>query len=261
MSCRLAYAWSLIFAFFTAIGIAFQDIRGYSVGTGGLFYIGPILGSIFAFFFLFHDNHIYNQAIRRTGHPIPETRLYYGAAGGILAAIGMFIFTFTAGYTWVHWIAPEIGLVLVLMGISFIFNSVQCYLSDFYGKEHGASAIAGQGFVRNAMAASFPLFTSAMFYNLGFQYAGLLLSLLITIAIPLPFILIWRGPQIRARSKYAAGPEDEAEESKSRDPVLGARRDLEKASPAQAAATPSSGMTTRVPTPEPAVQSAKQPNK
>lgn len=54
------------------------------------------------------------------------------------------------------------------------------------------------------MAASFPLYTTQMFNNMGFQYAGLLMSLLIAIAIPLPFILIWKGADIRRRSPYAA---------------------------------------------------------
>ena len=190
---RLAYAWSLIFAFFSAIPIAFQEIRGWGVGDGGLAYIGPIIGSFLAFGFLFHDEHLYARAQRRNnGLAVPESRLIYGAAGGILSAIGMFIFTFTAGYTWVHWIAPQIGLVLVLVGISFVFNAVQAYLGEAYG-EYAPSAISAQGFVRNAMAASFPLFTTQMFNRLGFQYAGLLLSLLITVAIPLPFLLLSKG--------------------------------------------------------------------
>lgn len=91
-STWLAYSWSLIFAFFTAIGIAFQEYRGWGVGQGGLAYLGPIVGCILAFGFLFHDNHLYAEAQRKNnGIPVPEARLYYGAVGGILCPIGMFI--------------------------------------------------------------------------------------------------------------------------------------------------------------------------
>lgn len=41
---------------------------------------------------------------------------------------------------------------------SLVFDAVQNYLSDAYGAEYGSSAISAQGFVRNILAASFPLF-------------------------------------------------------------------------------------------------------
>ena len=38
----------------------------------------------------------------------------------------------------------------------------------------------------------------------GYQYTGLFLSLLASLAIPFPFILYAKGPQIRAASRYAS---------------------------------------------------------
>lgn len=72
------------------------------------------------------------------------------------------------------------------------------------------------------MAASFPLYTTQMFNNMGFQYAGLLMSLLIAIAIPLPFILIMKGETIRRRSPYASAQTGAGGEMSG--PVMGARR-------------------------------------
>lgn len=221
-SLWLAYAWSLIFAMFSAIPLAFSGKRGWSEGNTGLAYIGPIIGTFIGWAFLLHDAHLYKRSAQKNnGTAIPEVRLYYGAAGGIVCAIGMFIFSFTAPFDWVHWIAPEIGLALVLAGIVWIFQAVQAYLTDAYG-EASSSAIGAQGFIRNLMAASFPLYTTQMFNNLGFQYAGLLLSLLITIAIPLPFILIWKGEEIRRRSPYASAKTGAGGHMEG--PVLGARK-------------------------------------
>ena len=173
---------------------------------------------------------------------MPEARLYYAAVGGILATIGMFIFAFTS-YKHVPWIAPEIALVPLVMGIYQIFEAIQNYLADAYGSEYGASAISAQGFVRNALAASFPLFSTQMFHNLTVPYAGLLLACLLALAVPLPFVLIKYGAQIRSRSKYAAS--DDTEEG---GPVIGARRgDVEKKG-ASATSTASIN-TTRVATP------------
>lgn len=242
-SLYIAYAWALIFAFFAAIPIVFQEIHGWSVGNGGLAYIGPLIACFLAFGLSFHGKYLYDRAQARNGGvAVPEARLYYAAVGGILATIGMFIFAFTS-YQHVHWIAPEIALVPLVMGIYQIFEAIQNYLADAYGSEYGASAISAQGFVRNALAASFPLFSAQMFHNLTVPYAGLLLACLLALAVPLPFVLIKYGAQIRARSKYAAS--DDTEDG---GPVIGARRgDVEN----KAATTNSSGSinTTRAPTP------------
>lgn len=242
-SLYIAYAWALIFAFFSAIPIVFQEIHGWGVGNGGLAYIGPVLACFIAFGLSFHGGYLYDRAQARNGSvAVPEARLYYAAVGGILATIGMFIFAFTS-YKHVPWIAPEIALVPLVMGIYQIFEAIQNYLADAYGSEYGASAISAQGFVRNALAASFPLFSTQMFHNLTVPYAGLLLACLLALAVPLPFVLIKYGAQIRSRSKYAAS--DDAEEG---GPVIGARRgDVEKKG-ASATSTASIN-TTRVATP------------
>lgn len=43
---------------------------------------------------------------------------------------------------------------------------------------------------------------------MGYQYAGLLLSLVASLAIPLPYVLFKYGETIRAKSKYASTDED-----------------------------------------------------
>ncbi|GAC92889.1 hypothetical protein PHSY_000448 [Pseudozyma hubeiensis SY62] len=250
-SLYIAYAWALIFAFFAAIPIVFQEIHGWSVGNGGLAYIGPLIACFLAFGLSFHGKYLYDRAQARNGGvAVPEARLYYAAVGGILATIGMFIFAFTS-YEHVHWIAPEIALVPLVMGIYQIFEAIQNYLADAYGSEYGASAISAQGFVRNALAASFPLFSTQMFHNLTVPYAGLLLACLLALAVPLPFVLIKYGAQIRARSKYAAS--DDAEDG---GPVIGARRgDVEKGTATNSSASIN---TTRVSTPTQGLEDASK---
>ncbi len=121
-SLYIAYAWALIFAFFSAIPIVFQEIHGWGVGNGGLAYIGPLIACFLAFGLSFHGKYLYDRAqTRNNGVAVPEARLYYAAVGGILATIGMFIFAFTS-YEHVHWIGPEIALVPLVMGIYFIFE-------------------------------------------------------------------------------------------------------------------------------------------
>lgn len=116
----------------------------------------------------FYWKKLYDDAQRKNnGVAVPEARLYGGAFGGVIAPIGLLIVSFTS-YNYLFWFGPQVGLCLLLIGIYQIFESVQAYLSDAYGS-NAASAIAGQGFVRNALAASFvsraslPLFPSIFF--------------------------------------------------------------------------------------------------
>ncbi|PWN46583.1 MFS general substrate transporter [Violaceomyces palustris] len=242
-SLYIAYAWALIFALFAAIPLVFQGLHGWGVGNGGLAYVGPLIACFIAFGFSFHGKHLYDKAQRENGGvAVPEARLYYAAVGGILGTIGMFIFAFTS-YEHVHWIGPEVGLVCLVVSIYWIFESVQNYLADAYG-EYASSAISAQGFVRNALAASFPLFSTQLFKNLTIPYAGLLLACLLGLAIPLPFILIRYGERIRASSKYAASNTGlGGEDSEPEGPVMGARKEVEKKS------TPTSGSVTRAASP------------
>lgn len=262
-SLWLAFCWSLIFASFSLIPIVYgAGGFGWSTGNTGLAYIGPILGCFIAFGMSFYWKHLYDRAQANNGGvAVPEARLYGGACGGILCTVGLFITSFTS-YNYLFWLGPQFGLALMLIGIYQIFESVQAYLSDAY-LEYAASAIGAQGFVRNAMAASFPLFSTQLFTNLHVWGGGLLLSCLLLVAIPLPFILIRYGETIRARSPYAAastgigassagGAKGSDEESGLQGPVQGARRsrklsrkDSQKTSP------PASSPQTRVATPEP----------
>lgn len=73
----------------------------------------------------------------------------------------------------------------MLFSIYMIFDAVQNYLADGYG-EYASSAISAQGFIRNMLAASFPLFGQQMFVNMGYQWAGTLCALIATLMIPLP---------------------------------------------------------------------------
>ncbi|CAO1627991.1 unnamed protein product [Parajaminaea phylloscopi] len=203
-SLWLAYAWALIFASFSLIPLVYgPEGFGWNTGTTGLAYIGPIIGCFIAFGMSFYWKHLYDRAQANNGGvPVPEARLYGGACGGILCTLGLFITSFTS-YNYLFWFGPQVGLCLMLIGIYQVFESVQAYLSDAY-QENAASAIGAQGFVRNALAASFPLFSAQLFHNLHVWGGGLLLSCLLLIATPLPFILIKYGERIRERSPYAA---------------------------------------------------------
>jgi MFS transporter, DHA1 family, multidrug resistance protein len=81
-------------------------------------------------------------------------------------------------------------------------NSVLTYLADAY-PTYAASVLAGNGFIRAMFGATFPLFTGAMYRNLGVGWASTLLALLACVFVPIPILLYKYGERIRMASKHA----------------------------------------------------------
>ena len=88
------------------------------------------------------------------------------------------------------------------MGIFSIFLATFNYTADSY-QLYASSALAASGVCRNLLGGSFPLVTVQMFEGMGFHAASSLLGgigLLLSLG---PILLIWFGPEIRAKSKVA----------------------------------------------------------
>jgi hypothetical protein len=83
-----------------------------------------------------------------------------------------------------------------------IYCATFAYLADCYGP-FASSALAGQSLARNVMGTAFPLFTTQLYAALGFRWADTLFALCAVALAPVPFVLFWRGPRIRARSRFA----------------------------------------------------------
>lgn len=113
---------------------------------------------------------------------------------------GMFIYAWTS-YPDIPWIAPAIGLAMVGFGINIVCASIAQYLMDAYSKYAG-SAIAAVAFGENVFSAFLPLAASSMYTNLGYQWASSLLAFLSFALACAPMVLLWKGPEIRARSPF-----------------------------------------------------------
>lgn len=88
----------------------------------------------------------------------------------------------------IHWIVPIIGSSFFTAGAFLLFNSILNYLPDAY-PEYAASVLAGNDFMRSCFGAGFPLFASAMYYNLGVGWASSTLAFISVAFIPIPFVL------------------------------------------------------------------------
>jgi len=132
----------------------------------------------------------------------PESRLYFACITSILLPIGLFVFGLTAG-PHIHWIFPCIGIALATMGILSIYLAIFNYFADAY-HQYASSALAAQSLCRNIVGGAFPLATAALFNNLGETRATCLLGAIAIGLSAVPWVLVFYGKRIRARSPFAS---------------------------------------------------------
>ncbi|KAJ6437337.1 putative reverse transcriptase [Purpureocillium lavendulum] len=150
--------------------------------------------------FRYEDSRFWAFMRRRFPAEAPEARLYFtcvtammlpaGLLGGFLCPRDM------DGY------AEAVGLGFALWGIYSIYLATFNYLADTY-HVYASSALAAQSFCRNVLGGAFPLLTSTMFINLGLRGAGGLLGGIAAGLSVIPWVLVFWGERIRARSKFA----------------------------------------------------------
>ncbi|KAK0251266.1 hypothetical protein B0A54_13250 [Friedmanniomyces endolithicus] len=204
-SVWVSFAWGILYLLFSAIPLVFQNNHGFSLeGTDAVFAaicIGAILSTIIA---------IYQEPLarryigdkRRASLDTPEGRLYFACVQSSLLPIGCFWFAWTS-FPSDHWIVPALAVGCATMGIFSIYLAVFNYLADTYGK-YASSALAAQSFCRNMLGGAFPLFTKQMFTKMTYQGAGSFLGAVSALLTIVPWMLIFYGPRIRARSKIAS---------------------------------------------------------
>lgn len=198
-----AFIYGILYLFLEAYPIVFAQYRGINMAVATLPYLGLIIGVLIGCGIVIAFEPRYNRKLKENGGiPVPEQRLLPMMVGAILFPIGLFWFAWTGNYPSIHWIAPTLSGLLTGAAIMTIFLQALNYLIDAY-LVVAASAIAANTFLRSFFGAGFPLFATAMFNNLGVEWAGSLLGFLAIAFLPIPFLFFKFGPALRKKSKYA----------------------------------------------------------
>ena len=133
ISLYMAFIYGLLYLFLTAYPIAFQRIRGFNAGVGGLPFFGMIVGQFFGGLYIVLQQPSYNRKLTANNNiPIPEWRLPPAIVGGVAFSAGLFWFGWSAYKASVHWIVPTLSGVLTGFGLLTIFVQSLNYLVDTY---------------------------------------------------------------------------------------------------------------------------------
>jgi len=201
-SLWISFSWAVLYLQFGALPLVYKTNHGFDLQQTGAIFAAICVGGIIS-----TPLSIYQEkwAVRHNPEKFgssPEGRLYFTAFESALMPIGLFWFGWTC-YPSIPWIVPTIAVTLQTMGIFSIYLAVFNYTADVY-HIYASSALAASGLCRNLLGGSFPLVTEQMFTGMGFQAASSLLGGIGAVLTFVPWVLIFFGPRIRARSKIAS---------------------------------------------------------
>ncbi|KAI0937899.1 hypothetical protein AcW1_003935 [Taiwanofungus camphoratus] len=166
ISLYMSVIYGLLYMFFFAYPVVFQEGKGFSDGITGLMFIpiavGVVVGALAGP--LVNRHYLYLHK-KHGGHPPPETRLIPMMVACWCIPIGLFIFAWTS-YPTISWVGPCLAGFPVGLGCIVLYNAANNYLVDSY-QHFAASALAAKTFVRSFYGAGCCLFIIQMYHRLG----------------------------------------------------------------------------------------------
>ncbi|KAJ5490478.1 Major facilitator superfamily domain general substrate transporter [Penicillium expansum] len=204
LACYYGYLYGIVYLLLSGFSDLWTTRYHMNVSTGSLNYIAPCIGyAIGAQICAFLTDRVYRyQVAKNNGVGKPEFRLPIMVPASFLVPIGLLIYGWSAEYQ-THWIVPDIGIALPLMGATIIFQCCSQYLLDTF-PVYAASANGAVYIVRGFTGFGFPLFSPVMYEKLGYGWGNSLLTFLaLAIGCPIPLILWKYGERLRALSNFA----------------------------------------------------------
>ncbi|PBP21624.1 MFS general substrate transporter [Diplocarpon rosae] len=202
MTMYMALIYGILYLFFEAYPISFQEERRWNQGVGALPFIGILIGVLLgAITITVVTKTRFARKLQKHGRVIPEERLPPMILGSIILPIGLFWFAWTSSPN-ITWVPQAIAGIPIGWGILMIFLQGLNYIIDVY-MWHANSAIAANTLLRSLAGAGFPLFATAMYHTLGVAWATSLLGFLCVAMIPAPILFFIYGSKIRKMSKFS----------------------------------------------------------
>ncbi|EUC36112.1 hypothetical protein COCCADRAFT_23995 [Bipolaris zeicola 26-R-13] len=202
VTAYMSFLYGIVYLLFEAFPVSFYEERGWSLGVSqlpfGAFIVGILMG---AACIAYSSATNFTRAYHKHGKVIPEERLPPMIIGAIALPAGLFWFAWTSNPN-ITWVPQVLSVALLGFGCMVPFWQGMSYLIDCYGF-YSNSAIAVNTFIRSFAGAFFPLFTHAMYHNLGVPWATSLLAFICVAFIPVPILFYVYGARIRAKSKWA----------------------------------------------------------
>ena len=199
-SLWVSFSWAVLYLTFSSIPLVYTANHHFNVQQNGAVFAAICVGALLATVLSIYQEKVARHFGKMSS--TPEGRLYFSCVESALMPIGLFWFGWTQ-FSQIHWIVPTLAIGCATMGIFSIYLAVFNFLADTYHR-YASSALAAQSFCRNMLGGIFPLVTDAMFDKMTYQGASSFLGGVGAVLTLVPWVLVFFGPRIRARSKFAS---------------------------------------------------------
>ena len=199
-SLWVAFSWAILYLTFSSIPLVFGTNHHFNVQQNGAVFASMCVGALLATILCIYQEKVARHYGKMSS--TPEGRLYFTCFESVLLPIGLFWFAWTQ-FPAIPWIVPAMAIGCATMGVFSIYLSVFNYLADTYHR-YASSALAAQSFCRNMLGGVFPLVGDPMFNRMTYQGASSFLGGIGFLLTIVPWVLLFFGPKIRARSKFAS---------------------------------------------------------
>lgn len=202
LSLYMALIYGIYYLMFSTFPDLFSKVYHFSIGAGGLTYLGTGVGFLLAALFGARvSNKIYTYlAAKNGGKGKPEMRIPALIFGSFFVPVGLFWYGWSAQAK-LHFMMPIIGTAIFGFGLMTSFLPISLYLVDTF--TYAASATAAASMFRSLLGFAFPLFGQQMLTSLGYGGGNSLLAgLAIVIGIPFPVWIYFYGERMRAKSSW-----------------------------------------------------------
>ncbi|KAG1770017.1 major facilitator superfamily domain-containing protein [Suillus occidentalis] len=203
LSLYMSLIYGIYYLMFATFPDLFLKVYHFSIGTGGLTYLGTGVGFLLAALFGAKvSNKIYTYlAAKNGGKGKPEMRIPALIFGSLFVPVGLFWYGWSAQAK-AHFMMPIIGTAIFGFGLMTSFLPISLYLVDTF--TYAASATAAASMFRSLLGFAFPLFGHQMLTSLGYGGGNSLLAgLAIIVGIPFPVWIYFYGERIRTKSSLA----------------------------------------------------------
>jgi multidrug resistance protein len=214
-SLWVSFSWAVLYLTLGCVPLVFESSYSFTLSETGAVFSAMCVGAILSTILSISQDRLLNRWLNSTSNAdkqsrirraidfgSPEGRLYFACIESAFLPIGLFWFGWTQ-FPYIPWIVPSMAIGCATMGIYSIYLATFNYFADTYHR-YASSALAAQSFCRNLLGGIFPLVTVAMFKKLSFQGATSLLGGIAALLTLVPWVLVFYGPRIRARSRFAS---------------------------------------------------------
>ncbi|KAH9886770.1 major facilitator superfamily transporter [Xylariomycetidae sp. FL2044] len=204
LSLLSGFSDALIFTFFEGFKKVYDQYDFTPTQLGWVFWsveLGYLLGYLSFLPWIRRDRQLQKRGIQFQ----PERRLFWLLFLAPLEPIFLFAFAWTSTGPPIPWQVPTALAVFIGAANFAIYHATVDYMIAAYGP-YSASATGGNGFARDFLAGVAALYSSPLYSTFDpypRAYASSLLGCIaVVVAVPI-YIFYWRGPQIRAASRFA----------------------------------------------------------